>query len=1392
MLNLCHDITSDKEYCTRVAKTFDDIVKWYKKTHEKYSDLLRREMSSTIESFEKAFVSDLGDSEKNMFDLDFQFSTKLSFFSVADALEKIMLCCHSYSLDRNFCNKYNINTDVVSNNLGRKWLDINLNDVQTIEILSKVLADENKTSHFDLSSLHEDRAVRSKGTHSAYFDRCLSALRCYNTIREMIIFLSHDLDDELLRFVYPNNNCFDIDDFISKSRFSFDDYTTLLITESCHDVSEQHLATVANLNWDIVIDFDGFTKSFGLAKTISHSNVQYQLLTNPKTISPTDTIDHAFTRWYKCGDYQLRTTGHFATKSKSYASLITGNSVYCEKRSQLDGKDMDLFDRIIKLAYKSERAINIVILSNNSKILKYVCDSCINIDPDYSFFCTWIGFGNLPDDIYFDPYDTALNDELINEHIAHYNCTFDQFYEKISERKQSLGWQTRHSDVNEFLLPTEKMPEGKIISENDRMALERYFDALYFGAEYDSSRIKEDTEHFYCGGKASWSVIASNEALMLSDKTDSFIDKIKTSMGISQTNAEKQVFFIKHSSGQGGTTLARQIAWKLHKQYPVLELKRSPGGDFQQLLQSFYDRMVDSTPFVILCDDASAYLNELISLVSGIQRRFSLIISTRENNSLLKEYKNAYYLPFTTLKEEMITALKIKFRANSQLSEDILKQKDEKFDTALSDKKPFFIGLYYKEKDFDIENYVKKTFINAPDERYRKALACIAMCDILGQKNVPAIIIRKMLSITSRTGIFSQYPDSTSLILSSENGVPFYSFRHPLLAEKYFNLYAEHSGQSIPDIYFKLAKELIIYSGEACKGTISIPTVDLLSYAMIKKRDDADGATGNKVSKLLSNLGTEEQRISILQQLSDTFVCQAKDFILLNDYMSDESHKKIINLVAHSYAHIGRIYSKSPMNNYSKAAEYLGSARSYMIGNDPDIYHMEGTAYHEQLKYKLDYYRSNPQDENTKDILSLFEKSVGLYDQATLYNSPEYGISSKLTLCKDVLCYLCETKQLKSKNDIARLKTEEQEVFSCFLDALDEVERYGIEENSIAEERVYKCKEWLNSGLIFGNSSEVVAYFQQKYDNCDKTDFYTTNRSLLNLTYAKINHYRNKYDTAAFHRNIDKTKLMTMRTYIEMLLDAPYFKESITDYFRRTRLFSEWFQIAKALGQPVLDCISKANAWIAMEEEFSNNMTCKRNPLPWYYLMVFYYLEALEGGTTSVEEAKKCQREIRSESSSSSYGQTKFQDILIEGKGAGQLLNVRNCSDEETILAEAKKYNVTPKIVKGIFNSTAVGAGDIQLFSPMQLDKVSIHVHYGKNIQNTLNDHLKEHKVASPMGFIVLRPCALSNYVKDESAGEHLDMYDIISKINTRGDYSNKNRHKKNKPIKKRIKQRRH
>ena len=181
--------------------------------------------------------------------------------------------------------------------------------------------------------------------------------------------------------------------------------------------------------------------------------------------------------------------------------------------------------------------------------------------------------------------------------------------------------------------------------------------------------------------------------------------------------------------------------------------------------------------------------------------------------------------------------------------------------------------------------------------------------------------------------------------------------------------------------------------------------------------------------------------------------------------------------------------------------------------------------------------------------------------------------------------------------------------------------------------------------------------------------------------------------------------------------------------------------------------------------------------------MVFYYLEALDGGTTAVEEARKYQNEMLNDikfDHHNIYGSKLFYDLIVEGKGAGRLLNVRHCRDEEKILAEVVNNNLSPQIVKGIFEPAANGAGEMRLFNPMSWNNISIHVRYGRTYQNSLNEQLHEHKLEGPIGFTPLRPHVLSNYVKDNSANEHFEMHNIISKIKMNEQAESKTNNQKN------------
>jgi hypothetical protein len=242
---------------------------------------------------------------------------------------------------------------------------------------------------------------------------------------------------------------------------------------------------------------------------------------------------------------------------------------------------------------------------------------------------------------------------------------------------------------------------------------------------------------------------------------------------------------------------------------------------------------------------------------------------------------------------------------------------------------------------------------------------------------------------------------------------------------------------------------------------------------------------------------------------------------------------------------------------------------------------------------------------------------------------------------------------------------------------------------------------------------------------------------------------------------------MTLKENITQLLAAEFSKDSTSDYFRRTKLYHEWFQLAKAMNTPILDCLQQAQAWLAMEKEYSAHKHCRKNPEPWYYMMVFHYLDAMEGTVTAVHDALFYQKELGNETLFEEHqlqNHIRFRDLIVEGKGAGRLLDTLHCRNEEDMLREAVALNLVPQIVEGEFVPTATGAGEIELYTPKQWSEVNAHVRYGKNYHNTLNQDLLEHKVASLIGFTMAKPHALSQYVADLQS-EKLDLTAITIKL---------------------------
>lgn len=76
-----------------------------------------------------------------------------------------------------------------------------------------------------------------------------------------------------------------------------------MIADSVHDVRRDYRKAIANMQWNLVVDLDGYSDCGGLLETVEHNRIQREVLCRNVADNLTQLpIDH--TLWYRCGEYQ--------------------------------------------------------------------------------------------------------------------------------------------------------------------------------------------------------------------------------------------------------------------------------------------------------------------------------------------------------------------------------------------------------------------------------------------------------------------------------------------------------------------------------------------------------------------------------------------------------------------------------------------------------------------------------------------------------------------------------------------------------------------------------------------------------------------------------------------------------------------------------------------------------------------------------------------------------------------------------------------------------------------------------------------------------------------------------------------------------------------------------
>lgn len=1340
MLQYCARLeTGDKKSERGIyEKIYKDIKDWYIKQHHEFELMLKNELVSQLcNNILEQDEQDLLDISEylGITGLSDNWQSKLDLYSAVDIMCKQILSKFSYGPESSM--------PVSFKKSNCSWLSCKLEVHHMYELLQMQLESNNCGQRINLSVLMEERTVRSKLTHSGEISVCLSAIRCYNVLREMIVLMDNDQYSLLPRFEYPEIAVCDMQKFLSyTNRLNFSEEQTVLVVGSLHDIMTEGKAVLANLPWTVVLDFDGYSAFGGLRSCVDHQYIHDQKLTKA-------TIGHytpvkGYTTWFTCGDFcNYRYTNvprdsiYFSTKQPFESNYYS-----------IDNKIRDIFSDLMSILSQQLKPINVVFLHNEKSLAKDLLAECgkYYLPEQYTFTS-----------IYY--YPQAEWDEKLSELNPRYrgskqlyfwntlSCSLDSFFDGLIEYESAFPTQNAVPNIN--MLPSE---DGlKQISNNTALNLGVFFDVLYSNcgeAEYEEAQ--KSLADFYHGGLPSWAVFRHNGAILLMGKNtyEQKLEMVRDALRRMPEKSGHKIINIIHSPGIGGSTLLRQIGWDLHLEYPVM-LVRKYDNQISSLIMQLYDELKKG--ILIIADETINEIDKLKEDIKKTPRACALVVAGRAKHLVVG--KNEREIPFNTIRASSESELQDKFKEYSNLTPAEKQNKDYNYSTFINQspfmKCPFIIGLYYLDKSFNgIDDYVNQIMKSISETREIETAAMIALCDYYGQIGLPRILVDNNLGIPPRNDYLrTHHYAESAFIQSTEHGdVPVYRSKHYLISLALLEKCCQSLYGSTLTSSLSAISEIIINAIHAeCQRKFSGVYQSILERLFIDKSYNQQS-----FSQLILEIPLPISRKHVLE-------CLASKFKALALSKSPCEAIEIYCMAAHFYGHLGRLCSKRDggVENVEDAKLYAKEAVDLMeavIADNPDplIYHMYGEACKNYLRKKLDEQIDKPTPSKYEFFESIIEETSSIFDQAAECGSEEYSSASKLGMYIMYLKRVYLWEKIDRTERITRLSTTQ----AGYRKEIEELIVFLSERpmNETTQDLFQRYKNEYRSQIMMNNYSVAIQYYENLLAQLENTagrdiEIQEARRGLISVRMSRFNEKASKNEDIPIE--MDPKELNSVLDLLEQTLAQSIDIHDYRKYNQRMGGYSQWFYLAKMRGsnRSVHKALFYAQRWNELALQAKTD-----DPRPAYYLYILSVLSLLDGNKTSKEDIKKYRKQCYDLATRARYKTDIVRDILVDGVGLSRLMDMRHAKNSIKYLENSGR---SPIVLEGIFEEIAGGKGIISIQKPINLAKETIRFNLGTvDRSNTIGQRQLSHTLGSFVGFSYERFEAIDKYVRDYSAQE--------------------------------------
>lgn len=1079
--------------------------------------------------------------------------------------------------------------------------------------------------YIDLACLVVEKEERNLAYHRFSVAKLSRFVRVFKNLKN-IIHLFFDKNANLPDVEEPKNLIDFSKIYFECEEFKLSDCTYMLIADPMHDIAKDKLSILTSLPWDVVIDFDGASKQNGLRASVSVDNdpkiIDLFYDNVRKGVNPETTmfksgktiwfyenrrgkiIPQMFSKWNEEPDNTIK---------RKDSSRIFLETCYSARPTQLIVVCLKRYDQAVRFLLEElyERF-------NDIKVI------LINQDDEEE--------------------ERRILDILPEEKFSFYLNGIDNFLDKLKANRNKLP--TQPLKRTRGILVSGKKGEVELES-NFVVNIQDYFDIVHLNIDKDEGEIDLESAklQFMKGHPASWSIYKHNIDVHLVDVEllRSFLGRIKERLNIVAHNPKDRIFTIAHRPGFGGTTLSKRIAWELHYDYPVLILKNYKQGRISKLISDLYD---ESNKGILIVADENVVgvsgLDDFEREISSINRPIATLLVKRDGKNTRNDNKNT--LPLRLIEDGVCEILEERYISIArQTYDDGTIQRQKKYLSKISDdmKCPFIIGLYYLEKDFTgVKDYVRKFVSKINDQRTKKVLLYISMCDYFARKEVPTYLISRIF--TDQEGRFvlrNVIGASTEelLIEKNENNLTYWRPKHYLLGFeilKWLMSDMQYDEKDWRDRLYTYSKSFIDDTKRIVGNSEYI--LDLLSEMFINRQvhNSVEDGEDGRFSKLIDTIVGAEERLQILQHLTNSY-----------------------DNVAHFWGHLARYYSSRKPTNFIKAEKCCDTAirlTEETGKNDPVIYHIKGDCIRKNMSDQIKSSMNSGDKIDIDKILeirSLVDYAATWFELSKKYGQVDFGVITHIETILEFMELVFKHYSISSVADLLNLKeTWVKNYIKDLNDLFLAIDKDELSEKAL--EIYERCKNKFNILIYRKSHSEIIQGLYNRlgdFKNRTNVDTHSITFIRRSIIETILHNYEQNFD------RIDDRDRIRLLELLEANIDAA--PDNTSNY----RL---WIKISKQSKENVDKAIIYVRKWYNVEKEKR-----VRDPKPAYYMFVLHFLRAMDGFRDALEDAliylKECQLICEYRQKFISINVVRVRDWYGYGTGMKRIIDANSVSEAE-------------------------------------------------------------------------------------------------------------------------------